>query len=82
MAIRNAEKVANLLRNRKPQRFCDQCIADLAQLGSRKFGSSGNHYNRAIAQQVAQALAQSRQFRRTDAICVQCRNSRKVTWGK
>ena len=39
----NAERLANFLRGRKPHRFCDQCIADEVQLGSRAFGQGHDH---------------------------------------
>lgn len=79
----NSEKVANFLRGRKPHAYCDQCLADSLQLGSQAFGSTGRHYNRSIAQQVANALSQARnQFRRSQDRCYLCGEARKVTWAK
>ncbi len=78
----NAEKVANFLRGRKPHPFCDQCIADAVQLGSRAFGPRRDHYNPHIAQQNATALSQTRQFRRSSGACHECGSNRKVTWAK
>lgn len=79
---RNAEKVTNFLRGRKPHAFCDQCIADETQLGSRAFGANSDHYNPHIAQQNASALSQTRQFRRAVGMCHECGRDRKVTWAK
>jgi hypothetical protein len=76
----NAEKVANFLRGRKPNPFCDQCVADAVQLGSQSFGQEGNHYNPSIAQQNCTALSQTREFRRVPGVCSQCRERKKVTW--
>jgi hypothetical protein len=78
----NAEKMSNFLRGRKPHRFCDQCVADALQFGSRAFGPRRVHYNRHIAQQNGTALSQTRQFGRTSDVCYQCRGNRKVTWAK
>ena len=78
----NAEKVANFLRGRKPHPFCDRCIADANELGSRAFGKNDDHYNPHIAQQNATALSQTRQFRRAFGVCHQCGEQRKVTWAK
>lgn len=54
--MKNAEKIANFLRGRKPHPFCDQCVADAVQLGSQAFGPKRDHYNPHIAQQNASAL--------------------------
>ncbi len=78
----NAEKVANFLRGRKPHPFCDQCVADAVQLGSRAFGQRRDHYNPHVAQQNASALSQAREFRRASGICHECGARRKVTWAK
>ncbi len=80
--VTNAEKVGNFLRGRKPHPFCDQCVADAIQLGSRAFGQRNDHYNPHIAQQNATALSQTRQFRRASGVCNQCGRRRKVTWAK
>jgi hypothetical protein len=80
--VTNAEKIANFLRGRKPQPFCDQCVADAVQLGSRAFGPRSDHYNPHIAQQNGTALSQTRQFRRTSGVCSQCGQQRKVTCAK
>jgi hypothetical protein len=78
----NAEKVANFLRARKPHPFCDQCIADAVQLGSRSFGPRRDQYNPHIAQQNTTALSQTRQFRRSSGVCHECGAARKVTWAQ
>jgi hypothetical protein len=78
----HSKTIADFLRGRKPHPFCDQCIADAVYLGSRAFGSKEDHYNPHIAQQIANALGQTRQFRRTTGTCYQCKHDRKVTWAK
>ncbi len=80
--MKNAEKITNFLSGRKPHPFCDQCIADALQFGSRIFGPKSDHYNRNIAQQNCVALSQTRQFRRASGVCHQCAEHRLVTWAK
>ena len=80
--MKNVEKVTNFLRSRKPHPFCDQCIADAVQLGSRAFGPRRDHYDPHSAQQNATALSQTRQFRRSSGNCHECRSTRKATWAK
>ena len=63
--MKNAEKIANFLRGRKPHRICDQSVADAVHLGSQAFGQDGQHYNPHIAQQNGVALSQTRHYRRT-----------------
>lgn len=80
--MKNAEKVTNFLIGRRPHPFCDQCVADAAQLGSRAFGQKGDHYNPNIAQQICNALGQTPQFCRVLGVCKQCGEHRIVTWAK
>jgi len=80
---RNAEKVANFLKGKRPDPFCDQCVADAAQLGSRAFGKRGEHYNPSIAQQNCAALGQTQEFLRAkNGVCKQCGKRKTVTGAK
>jgi hypothetical protein len=74
----NPEKIAALLTTRRPDALCDQCVADLLELGGRRFGAKKAHYNPNIAQQNAKAF-QGPQFTRTLGTCHQCSIHRTVT---
>jgi hypothetical protein len=73
----NPDKVDEFLRGRKPNAFCDQCIADLLKLGNRMFGPNRDHYNPHIAQQNANAFSR-REFHRAVGLCHNCGKSHKL----
>jgi hypothetical protein len=68
----NPEKIKCFLRSRKPQTFCNQCIADLVKLGNPTFGPNGNQYNPHIAQQNTNAFSRA-EFPRSVRRCSNCR---------
>jgi hypothetical protein len=62
------ERVAEFLRQRQGELFCDECIKTALDLKRHQ-----------QAQQAAAALGASSEFLRTDASCSKCRHHRKVT---
>jgi hypothetical protein len=76
----NPEKIKHFLGSRKPNAFCNQCIADLVQLGNPKFGPNSNQYNADIAQQNTNAFSQKK-FPRKVGRCHNCGATHKyVSW--
>jgi len=61
------ERVAAFLREHKGRRFCDDCIAKTLDLARRQ-----------QAQQATAGLGQTAQFRRIDAPCSDCGNSKRT----
>jgi hypothetical protein len=71
--VTNPQKIKEFLNGRRPQAFCDQCIADQVQLGNLK----GTHWNKSIAQQNANAFSR-REFPRVVGRCHQCGAAHKL----
>ena len=63
-------RVTSFLKTQKPKAYCDACIAKALTLGA---GS-----NRSMARNATSVLAQTKEFRRFEGSCSQCRQVRLV----